>query len=111
MFEFITDSEERKQMFTHAYNAIEELKEDSLKNNPDKSSNDVDDCMFTGVDFFNKTGFVLSKYLDDYFKNFYKFCGPDCPEPTDSDETYRKFCQFVSESRNENFTSENPEGV
>ena len=25
MFDFIIDSEERKQMFTHAYNAIEEL--------------------------------------------------------------------------------------
>ena len=51
-------------------NAVEELKKDSIKNNPDNQSKDADDSIFTGIDFFNKTGFVLSGYLDDYFKNY-----------------------------------------
>ena len=102
-------------------NAVEELKKDSIKNNPDNQSKDADDSIFTGIDFFNKTGFVLSGYLDDYFKNFHKFCGSlgtnlheasgegsEYPEPTDSEDTYRKFCQFVSDTRNDNFTSDNP---
>jgi len=50
---------------------VEELKKDSIKNNPDNQSKDADDSIFTGIDFFNKTGFVLSGYLDDYFKNFH----------------------------------------
>ena len=66
-----TDTNSKIYMIDYSLrdNAVEELKQDSLKNKAD--NNDVDECIFTGIDFFNKTGFAIAGYLDNYFRNFY----------------------------------------
>jgi hypothetical protein len=93
-------------------NSIEELK---------KVCTDTS-ILYTGIDFLNKYKYTIAPHLENYFNNIYKYHNTMCQKkdclmtqeecnkivPDDSIITYNKFCNFVEENRNTEYTRDNP---